>query len=135
MSATHLTIEELLAYHGEVMREHGQESTVLSFETLEAAITRPQTRVFGDDAFPTLATKAGALLQAIVIGHPFLGGNKRAGLGAVLAFLELNGVDPSVADDDALYDLVIAVATGELREVADIAGRLAALWAPHLRAT
>jgi prophage maintenance system killer protein len=32
-----------------------------------------------------------------------------------LSFLELNGV-PLNADEDALYDFVIAVTTGELRE-------------------
>jgi hypothetical protein len=34
-----------------------------------------------------------------------------------------------VADQGALYDLVIAVTTGELREVADIAAQIAELFA------
>lgn len=35
-------------------------------------------------------------------------------------------------DLDALYAFVIAVTTGELREVGEIAGRLRELFAPHL---
>lgn len=45
----------------------------------------------------------------------------------MMAFLELNGT--AMPDDsDHLYDLVIAVTTGELREVADIAERLRELF-------
>ena len=49
----------------------------------------------------------------------------------MLLFLELNGV-AAVPDLNALYDLVIAVTTGEMREVADIAASLRDLFAPHL---
>lgn len=41
----------------------------------------------------------------------------------MLSFLELNGVELT-ADEDALYDLVVAVTTGELREVDEISARL-----------
>ena len=46
----------------------------------------------------------------------------------MLAFFELNGVSMP-HDSDALYDLVIAVTTGELREVEEIAERLRGLFA------
>jgi death-on-curing protein len=63
----------------------------------------------------------------LLIAHPFLDGNKRAAVGAMLSFLELNGV-PLVADEDPLYDFVIAVTTGELREVDEIAARIRELF-------
>ena len=43
--------------------------------------------------------------------NPFVDGNKHAGVLAMLGLLAANGVD-TVADQDALYDLVIAVTTG-----------------------
>ncbi len=56
-------------------------------------------------------------------------GNKRAGLGGALLLLEMNGVIPETSNEAALYDLVIAVASGDMREVPEIAGRLRALFA------
>ena len=52
-------------------------------------------------------------MQAMVVGHPVTDGNKRAATGTMLSFFEKNSV-PLVADQDALYDFVIAVTTGKL---------------------
>jgi death-on-curing protein len=127
----YVTFDGLVAYHREVMAEHGQPATLMWPEKLAAAVERPKTEAFGEEAFSTPAEKAAVLLQSIVIGHPFMDGNKRTALGAMLAFLEINSV-PLDVEEDALYDFVIAVTTGELREVAAIAGRLRELFAPHL---
>ncbi len=127
----YVTFDGLVAYHRGVMAKHGQSATLMWPEKLQAAIERPKTEAFGEEAFSTLAEKAAVLLQSIVIGHPFMDGNKRAALGAMLAFLEFNGI-PLDLDEDPLYDFVIAVTTGELCEVADIAARLRELFAPHL---
>ena len=56
---------------------------------------------------------AAAYLVSIVKNHPFVDGNKRAGLAAALSFLDLNGIaiDHSSA---VLYDATIAVAEGRL---------------------
>lgn len=80
---------------------------------------------------PALAEKAAVLLQGIVIAHPFIDGNKRAGLGCMLAFLRMNGVT-FVPLADPIYDFVLQVTTGELREVEDMASCLRKLFAPHL---
>ena len=50
---------------------------------LEGALARTQTTVFGEDAYPTLETKAAALLQSIVQGHALIDGNKRLGLSLI----------------------------------------------------
>ena len=123
----YITFDEVIAYHHSLMLQNQQAAILLSKEKLEAAIVRPQTEVFGEEAFTTLAEKAAVLLQSIVIGHPFSDGNKRAGAAAMLAFLELSGA--TMPDDsDELYDFVIAVTTGELREVEDIAVRVRVLF-------
>lgn len=128
----YVTVDEVVAYHEALMRDEGAPpAPLISFAKLESAVLRPSAEAFGEEFFPTLAEKAAALLQGIVIAHPFLDGNKRAGLAATLLFLELNGVT-ATPDLDALYDFVIAVTTGELREVEDIAAQLRTLFAPHL---
>jgi len=94
-------------------------------------LDRPRAEAFGAEFYQTLAEKAAVLLQGILIAHPFIDGNKRAGLGCMLAFLRMNGVT-FVPLADPLYDFVLQVTTGELREVEDMASCLRKLFAPHL---
>lgn len=90
---------------------------------LEAAAQRPRTTVMGEDAYPDLEFKAAALMHSIVCNHALVDGNKRLGWHAVVVFLALNGRGVTLTQDDA-FDLVMAVASGELRDVGDIAARL-----------
>lgn len=90
---------------------------------LESAVARPRTSVFGEDAYPSLEAKAAALLHSISRNHALVDGNKRLALAATLAFLGMNGRQLTMSNDEA-YDFVIAVATGELDEVEQIADSL-----------
>jgi death-on-curing protein len=87
---------------------------------LDAAVHRPRASVLGQDAYPDLFAKAAALLHSLARNHPLVDGNKRLAWLATYVFCAKNGVelDP---DDDAAYDLVLAVATGDIDDVAEIA--------------
>jgi death-on-curing protein len=50
-------------------------------------------------------------------------GNKRLALAGGIAFLGVNGLRLTMSNDEA-YDLIIAIATGELDDVHDIAKAL-----------
>jgi death-on-curing protein len=101
-------------------RAMGETPVVRDAGLLEAAVARPRTTVFGQDAYPTLEEKAAALAQSIARNHALVDGNKRLTLGALIAFLGVNGRRLTLTNDEA-YDLIIAIATGELAEVSDIA--------------
>ena len=90
---------------------------------LDAAVVRPQATVFGQDAYPTLETKTAALIHSVARNHALIDGNKRLALAAGIAFLGLNGRRLTLSND-AAYDLVMAIATGVLSDVALIAERL-----------
>lgn len=79
---------------------------------LGAAAARPQTIVFGQDAYPDVWTKAAALLQSVVKNHPLVDGNKRLGWLSTAVFLELNGVAVVEVRNDTVFELVMAVAAG-----------------------
>ena len=101
---------------------------------LQSAVARPATTVFGQDAYPTVHDKAAALLQSMVNNHPLVDGNRRLGFVSMLTFYGANGLQLSLTND-AVYDLVIAVATDELAEISDIAPRLqesVEAWSRHL---
>lgn len=91
---------------------------------LESAVHRPRASVLGQDAYPDLFTKAGALLHSLARNHPLVDGNKRLAWLGIYVFLAKNGtiLDP---DDDAAYDLVIDVASGAIDDVDRIAAVLA----------
>lgn len=91
---------------------------------LAAAAARPQASAFGHEAYGTIHEKAAALLHSLVRNHPLIDGNKRLGLASVIAFYGMNGFRLTFTNDEA-YELVTAVATGELDDVKGIAERLA----------
>jgi len=92
---------------------------------LGAAAARPRASAFGVDAYPDIWTKAAALLQSIVKNHPLVDGNKRLGWLACAVFLDLNGIDPTVAGDDDVVSLVVGLAAGSV-DVPELATRLRA---------
>jgi death-on-curing protein len=91
---------------------------------LDAAVHRPRASVLGRDAYPDLLTKAAALLHSLAANHPLIDGNKRLAWLATYVFCAKNGVTLDPRDDDA-YDLVVAVAAGEMNDVGAIAKVLA----------
>ncbi len=80
---------------------------------LGSAAARPQTTVFGEDAYPDVWTKAAALVQSVVKNHPLVDGNKRLGWLATAVFLELNDKTVVQATNDDVYSFVVAVAAGK----------------------
>ncbi|MDE0238458.1 MAG: type II toxin-antitoxin system death-on-curing family toxin [bacterium] len=109
----------------------GDPPPVRDLGLLGAASARPQASAFGEDAYPDIWSKAGALLHSIVGNHPLIDGNKRLGWLATAVFLELNEASVSTTADDEVYDLVMAVASSGL-SVDDIAEALRLM---HERAT
>jgi death-on-curing protein len=93
---------------------------------LASAAARPQTTLFGVDAYPDVWTKAAALLQSVVKNHALVDGNKRLGWLATAVFLDLNGVAITTASNDDVFNLVVDVAAHD-HAVEDIAPRLWAL--------
>lgn len=123
----YLTLPELLHIAERVL---GPDFGVRDHGLLESALARPQTMVFGADAYPRIEDKAAALLHSVARNHALVDGNKRLALASTLAFLGVNGHRLSFSNDEA-YDLVIAVAAGELDEVGPISQRLAAGLCPR----
>lgn len=117
----YLTGEDLLLIAGNAL---GAPPSVRDYGLLESAAARPQTTVFGADAYPDLWTKAAALGHSLIRNHPLLDGNKRLGWVAMRTFLELNDVPPIRAEVDGAERFVLDVAAGELDDVTEIAKRL-----------
>jgi death on curing protein len=123
----YLELEDLLHLAGRLL---GEPPPVRDVGLLGSAAARPQTTVFGEDAYPDRWTKAAALLISVVKDHALVDGNKRLGWLATAVFLDLNGIDVTHVSNDDVYELVMAVAAGKV-EVADLSERLRRLCDPN----
>lgn len=116
----YLSADELLRVAGRVVPAG---VVVRDAGLLESAAARPRTTVGDADAYPDLIVKAAALLHSLARNHALIDGNKRLALGGVIVFLGVNGAR-FVATNDEAYELVMAIACGDLDDVATIADRL-----------
>lgn len=116
----YLDVEDLVALTTTLL---GDPPPIRDIGLLGSAAARPQTTAFGEDAYADIWSKAAALLQSIVKGHPLVDGNKRLGWLATAVFLDLNGVEASAIPNDDVYHLVMEVAAGR-HEVDEVASRL-----------
>ena len=113
MSTLHLSVEQVLGLHEELLRACGGASGVRERGSLESAVARPAMTFGGDDLYGDLASKAAALMHSLVLNHPFLDGNKRVGAAAAEFFLELNG-SVIEASDEEFEHLTLETAEGEV---------------------
>ncbi len=114
----HLTIEDLVEVARRVV---GGEVLVRDAGLLASAVARPQSSVFGQDAYPGIWEKAAALMESLGRKHALVDGNKRLAWTAAWLFLGINGHPlGEPLDEDAAEQFVIEVVTGEL-ELSQIA--------------
>jgi death-on-curing protein len=114
-----ITADELLA----IMQGSGLPTALRDRGLLESALGAPFAG-FGDfEAYPNPFEKSAVLMRSLIGNHPFVDGNKRAGLFAALLLLRISGYDFD-APDNLVYEETIAVASGQ-RSIEHIATFLA----------
>jgi death-on-curing protein len=96
---------------------------------LQSSLARPNTTLYGADAYPSLDLKAAALMHSIVTSHPLIDGNKRTAWALMITFVLLNGFEVVAETDDA-FDFVLGVAT-ESQDLDSIASWIEAHRVPY----
>ena len=91
----------------------GGSSGVRDDGLLESALAQPQATFGGQLLHPTIHEQAAAYLYHLSKNHPFIDGNKRTACAAMETFLELNGYQLNLSDEEE-YNLVIQVAQGSM---------------------
>ncbi|MCX5605892.1 type II toxin-antitoxin system death-on-curing family toxin [Streptomyces phaeochromogenes] len=82
----YLTLPELL----NLTKRLGADE-VRDYGLLDSALARPQSSVFGQDAYPDVWEKAAALMESLARNHALVDGNKRIAWYAAWVFLHMNG--------------------------------------------
>lgn len=109
-----IAIRDVLVIHEEVIKQFGGSSGVRDIALLESALARPFATFDEIDLYPTAVSKAAALLESLLINHPFIDGNKRTAYVMMRMLLLDNGFDIRAAQHEK-YDFVISICTGERR--------------------
>lgn len=110
-----LNREQIIKLHEMLLKETGGVPGIRDISLLESAINSPFQTFDKVSLYPTLERKAARLGYGIVKNHPFLDGNKRIGLLAMLTFLEINGIKLDYTDEE-LIKIGLALADGTFSE-------------------
>ena len=110
-----LKLDQIIKLHEMLLKETGGSPGLRDVSLLESAINSPFQTFDKVSLYPTLERKAARLGYGIVKNHPFLDGNKRIGLLAMLTFLEINGIELQYTDEE-LIKIGLALADGTFSE-------------------
>jgi len=113
MAIRYLSLSEVLALYQQVMEISGGEEGIRDLGALQSALAQPRMSYDGEELYPSLAEKAGALAYSLVKNHAFVDGNKRLAHAAMEVFLVLNGyeVGAKMEEQEAVMR---AIASGEM---------------------
>ncbi len=93
MPTRYLALSEVLFLYQRVMDFSGGEEGIRDLGASQSALAQPRMTYGGEELYPSLAEKAGALAYSLVKNHPFVDGNKRIAHAAMEVFLVLNGYE------------------------------------------
>ena len=113
MSPVFLTLDEVLALHADQIERYGGSQGIRDMGLLESALAVPAATFGGQFLHGSFHEMAAAYLFHLTQNHPFIDGNKRVGLMAMLAFLGLNDLRLAAREDE-LVALVLGVAAGRV---------------------
>lgn len=108
-----ISIKSVLRIHQTLIDIYGGASGVRDTTLLDSAINRPYATFAGVDLYPTPNHKAAAILQSILINHPFIDGNKRTAFALLIYFLK-SGNTELISNESDTYEFIISVSKGEL---------------------
>jgi len=91
MSWRYVDIAEVYEIHEAIIKRAGTKASVRDFSLLHSAVERPKATYEEQDLYPTVFSKAAALLQSLCLNHPFTDGNKRTAWISTKRFLRING--------------------------------------------
>jgi death-on-curing protein len=106
-----LTVDSVIELHSRLIQETGGADGIRDFNLLDSAVAASFQIFSGADLYPSLEEKAAHIGFSLVKNHPFIDGNKRTGIAAMLVFLKANGIDVR-CDDGELVALGLGLADG-----------------------
>src|SRR6266496_4328530 len=108
-----LTLHDIEDIHAEQLALFGGPAGIRDRGALESALGRPINRWHYENA--DMAQLAAAYAFGIARNHPFVDGNKRTALLAIVTFLGLNDIEFTASEAEAVV-MIRQLAAGEIDE-------------------
>ena len=97
-----LTVNDIMFLHEKIIDKTGGIRGVRDVGLLELAVNSLFVSFDGEDLYRTVEEKAKQLCNSLIRNHPFLDGNKRIGILAMLVFLDLNGKRLNITNEEII---------------------------------
>jgi death on curing protein len=101
MNRDYLTTADVIGIHAVLLHRYGGAKGIRDMGAVESAVFRPQCGYYSD-----ITEEAAALLESLLINHPFIDGNKRTAFACCDIFLRINGTRIT-AENERLYALML----------------------------
>lgn len=109
-----LLLQTVLEIQSELIDIFGGTHGIRDLQALESAISRPFQSYSDVALYPSPQAKAAAVLQSILMNHPFIDGNKRTGYFLATAILYEYNLQIT-ADEDSRYNCIMSIISGEMQ--------------------
>lgn len=94
------SLDEVVAMHFRIIQKTKGLQGIRDIDLLASALGRPQATFGGKDLYPSIFLKTAAMIQSILLNHPFVDANKRTALATGEYFLYLNKKEIKATQDE-----------------------------------
>lgn len=108
-----ITVEQAKKIHEILIDKYGGAKGLRDLALLESALSRPYQTFGGIELYEDVFNKAAAIIESILINHPFIDGNKRIGFVILRLILLEEGWELSASQEEK-YQFVIGIASGNM---------------------
>jgi death-on-curing protein len=113
----YITVAELIKLHEKILDETGGEYGVLNYGNLEFIVDFIKSQIFSIK-ITDIFYLASLIARGIISGHPFVDGNKRAGIEACDLFLRKNGYFLEMKPEEGVeFTLSVAKSDIDLNDI------------------
>jgi len=109
-----ISTENVIKIHEILIEKFGGAKGLRDLSLLESALLRPYQTFGGLELHDSEFQKAAAIIESLLINHPFIDGNKRIGFVVMRLVLLESGWELNVTQDEK-YQFVIGIASGEMK--------------------
>jgi death-on-curing protein len=82
----------------------------------DSALHAPKAKFAGHEMYPDFPVKAAILCSRLIKNHPLVDGNKRVAFLCMNEFVERNGFELAIDDEDEAFEIILGVAAGDVME-------------------
>jgi len=93
---------EVILIHSQLIKIYGGAQGIRDMGLLDSSLNRPFATFDGIDLYTTPIEKAAALLESLLINHPFIDGNKRLAYVITRLFLLSSSIDIQANFDEKI---------------------------------